>query len=474
MKTARRAIRTLIRSPLRSALVLAVLTVSIGLALIMITVNQAFAKRLDDIKSQAGTSITVRAAGTFGGGFFGGGGGGGASDPGTTGGTTGGGTTTGDAAQTTTPSLTGDDITKVLALANVVSASSQITVRYTGTELTAAQPVTTGTGGTGGGGRGGFQRAIVITGTDDPTNLTSLGSTDVTIASGRTFSASETNADVAVMGATLAQANNLAAGDTFQLQGTTFQLVGTYSTGTQFGDNSVFIPLKTAQTLFQRPGEVDTATVYADSVDDVNTVADGIRTTLGASTVDVTTQLAVFQSISSPLSDAKNSSQIGMFVALAASAAIILFSIGLVARQRIKEIGILKAVGASGWHVTGQFAIETAVISIFAALVGALATFPLAQTVANDLVSTPSTPTFGGGPGGGGRGAAFAAARGGRAAAGFFGGTGSGLLGNVGVAVSPDIFVYALAIAVGLAVLATVVPAWYVGRVKPAAVLRHE
>jgi len=44
----------------------------------------------------------------------------------------------------------------------------------------------------------------------------------------------------------------------------------------------------------------------------------------------------------------------------------------------------------------------------------------------------------------------------------------------VNVAVSPEIFLYALAIAIGLALIATVVPAWYVGRVRPAEVLRYE
>ena len=50
----------------------------------------------------------------------------------------------------------------------------------------------------------------------------------------------------------------------------------------------------------------------------------------------------------------------------------------------------------------------------------------------------------------------------------------SGLLGSVNVAVSPQVFLYALAIAVGLALVATIVPAWYVGRVRPAEVLRNE
>jgi len=463
MSTASRALRALLRSPLRTGLVAAVLAISVGLALIMITVNQAFAKRLDDIKSQAGTSITVRPAGEFGGGFFGGRGGGADAS----GGSDAQGNNASAAQAVATPtSLTTDQLSQVASLTNVSGVAQHITVRYTGTDLVAATPQPQN--GQAGGGNfrgGGFQRPILITGTDDPSQLTTLGSQDATITSGAAFTADQASADVALVGQNLATANNLSVGSTFPLQGTTFTVVGIYSTGTQFGDNALFIPLAAAQTVFQRPGEVDDAVVYANSVDNVNTVADAIKTKLGANNVDVTTELSTFERISAPLSDAKSSSRIGMIVALVASAAVILFSIGLVARQRIKEIGILKAIGASGWHVIGQFGIETAAVSVVAAIVGALATFPLAQTVANGLVSNPSSPTFGngrGGFGGGGRAAAAAATRGG------------GLLGNVSVAVSPEIFLYAIAIAIVLALIATVIPAWYVGRVKPAAVLRHE
>jgi putative ABC transport system permease protein len=431
--------------------------------LIMITVNQAFAKRLDDIKSQAGTSITVRPAGSFGGGFFGGDRGGG------NGGTLGGATpVAGAASQVAAPtSLTAADITKVQSIPHVSGIAQHITLRYSGTELVAATPQAQNAQGAGGRGGGGFQRPILITGTDDPSQLTTAGSQNATITAGAVFTADQADQDVALVGQNLATANNLAVGSTFPLEGATFTVSGIYTTGTQFGDNALFVPLTTAQTVFQRTGEVDDAVVYADSVDNVNAVADGIRATLGTNNVDVTTELQTFQRISAPLSDAKNSSRIGMIVALVGSAAVILFSIGLVARQRIKEIGILKAVGASSWHVVGQFGIETAAVSVVAALVGALATFPLAQSVANGLVSSPSTGGgrggFGRGGGGGGGRAAFAAANQAR-----------GLLGNVGVAVSPQIFLYAIAIAIGLALVASIIPAWYVGRVKPAAVLRHE
>ncbi|HSP55125.1 MAG TPA: FtsX-like permease family protein, partial [Dehalococcoidia bacterium] len=121
---------------------------------------------------------------------------------------------------------------------------------------------------------------------------------------------------------------------------------------------------------------------------------------------------------------------------------------------------------ASNWHVISQFTLETAIISVFAAFIGALATFPLAQSVANGLVSNPSGGGFGGGGPGGRIGPGFRAIAAGAQS--------TGILGSVNVAVSPQVFLYALAIAVGLALVATIVPAWYVGRVRPAEVLRNE
>jgi len=49
-----------------------------------------------------------------------------------------------------------------------------------------------------------------------------------------------------------------------------------------------------------------------------------------------------------------------------------------------------------------------------------------------------------------------------------------GRIGGLDVAVSPTVFLYALAIAAGLAILASVLPAWYIARVRPAEVLRNE
>ena len=458
MKTIRRALRTILRNPLRTGLLVAVLAVSIGLTLIMITVNEAFGARLDEIKGEVGSDITVRPAGSFGGGFIGRAPIGPSSDD-----------SAGEANVLSSTSLAEEDVDEIWSIDHVSSVSLRITVPYAGEGLESAIEVPEGatlqTNTPEGAVMGG--PPVMVTGIDDPSSLTTLGVEDAEITSGRTFTEDEAEANVAVVGEDLAEKNDLLLGDTFELEGETIEVIGIYTTGTQFGDNGLFMPLKTIQSLFDREDEIDEAVVRADNVDHVEAVADAIRDTLGEDTADVTTEASRFESISAPVADAEDSSRVAMIAAFAASAAVILFSVGMVARQRVKEIGIFKAIGASNWHVIAQFAIETAVVSIVAALIGALATFPLAQTVANGLVSDPAAPAGPVGIAGPGGGAVFEGPPAQLQGAG-------GFLGDVDVAVSPEVFLYALGIAVGLAVVASIVPAWYVARVKPAEVLRYE
>ncbi|MGH2549529.1 MAG: hypothetical protein ACRDHN_09070, partial [Thermomicrobiales bacterium] len=59
MKTAARGFRALLRNPMRSGLLAALLTVSICLILVMLTVDSAFGKRMDEVKNDVGSNVTV-------------------------------------------------------------------------------------------------------------------------------------------------------------------------------------------------------------------------------------------------------------------------------------------------------------------------------------------------------------------------------------------------------------------------------
>lgn len=211
------------------------------------------------------------------------------------------------------------------------------------------------------------------------------------------------------------------------------------------------MPFTTVTRLFELTGATS-VTVEADNVENVRLVADSISQTLGTENVDVVTSEDTYNRISASMANVSQTSEIAMIVCFIVAAAIILFSVFLSVRQRMKEIGIMKAIGASNFSVGLQFGIESFGISLIAVLLGSLIAFPLAKRIGTLLIFST-------------------------------GGQSEGLLGSAitrftfagtQLAISPILFVYALITAIVLAVLASMLSSWYVGRVKPAEVLRNE
>jgi putative ABC transport system permease protein len=410
----------------------------------MLTVTGAFDKRLDEIKAEIGTTVHVLPLSAFLGPL-------------------------GDNPNGDPEPITVDEIEALEAIGHVESASPVVMIPYQGDELRSgvdSSDLGRAVVGSDGTPLPDFEIPIRIAGADSATSTQLPGVGTGKIVDGRDLMLADQDKDVAVLGEAVAQENGLGVGDLVTLNDARLEVVGIISTDSPIGDTNIFLPLDTHQRLFDSEEEISRAQVKVDEVDNVEGVAEEIRTALGGSRAIVTSETGNFESVRAPLADAHTSSRIGLVAALVASAATILISVGLVTRQRVKEIGILKAVGASNWHLTAQFGIETVVVTVVAALVGALATFPLAQSVADGLVSDPVASV---GPSG------FATGRPGVKAIGIGGPEGAGgLLGDIDVAVSPELFLYALGIAIGLAIVASTVPAWYVARVKPAEVLRHE
>jgi len=428
MNMIRRSLRNLFRSPLRTTLMVALLAVSIGLGLIMFTVHSATENQLGTIGGEIGTDITIRPAGSFGG--MGGMGGG---EP-----------------------LAQEDVDKLSDIPHVVSVQGSVQTQYTGDSLESAiEPGTLGPGGGGPTGESPRTMGIMVMGFDAATeNPTLMGNAQMEIVEGRYFTSEENDADVMVVGQDLADKNSLAIGSTVDIEGTSVEVIGIFDSGQVFGDNMLVIPVGTVERLFAIDG-VTSVTVVADDVDNVDGVVSSIRQIFDQDTADVVTAKDMYERIDESVASAGNTSTIGMIAGFAIAAVVVLFSVALLVRQRVKEIGILKAIGASNRQIGLRFSLETLFISLVAAVIGSLITYPLAQKVANLLVDSSST-----GPGGG---------------------PGGGMLSRVGgtiagmhVAVSPWVFLYALAIAAALAVLASVLPAWYISRVKPAEVLRNE
>jgi putative ABC transport system permease protein len=276
-------------------------------------------------------------------------------------------------------------------------------------------------------------------------NPTLMGDAHMDIAEGRYFTTDENNADVMVVGKALADKNSLTIGSTVGINGTPVEVIGIYDSGQVFGNNMLVMPIGTVQLLFSLGG-VTSVTVQADDVNNVDAVVSSIREILPTSVADVTTAQDMYQRINSSVASAQSTSQMAMIVAFIVAGVVILFAVVLMVRQRVKEIGILKAIGASNRQIGLQLGGEALGMSVIAAIIGALITYPLAQKVANLLVASPG------------------------------GGFGGGItrVAGINIAVSPEVFLYALGIAIALAVAASIFPAWYISRIKPAEVLRYE
>ena len=449
MRTLRRALLNIIRSPSRSVVVLVILAVSLGLALVMFEVHAASASQLSQISGNVGNNITVRPAGSSG---FGGGGG--ESSP-----------------------LPQPQVDQLSSLPHVTAVQESVDTSYSGTDLVSGIQFSGGGGFFGSssssssiitavpaGGRFGAIQVMGVTPTGAAPALTGGGT--MTMESGSYFTAADANADVVIVGQTLATANNLSVGSEITIGTDQVQVIGIYTTGQQFGDNMLVMPIETVQRLYSINGAT-TVTVTADSAGDVNLVATELRGIWDSTVADVVTAQQEFSAISSSITSANSSSQTGMLISFVVAAVVVLASVVLVIRQRIREIGIMKAIGASNGQIGFQFGLETTIITVLATVFGILLSLLFGQQIANLFTSNSgSTRTVTGAGGFTGRGTAVFGGGGGRIFA--------GSIGGIHVAVSPEVVIIAFASAIILAIAASVIPVWYIARVRPAEVLRNE
>lgn len=196
------------------------------------------------------------------------------------------------------------------------------------------------------------------------------------IVAGRNLSTQDRNGDVAIVGRLyaeqrlgLVQALDMSlTGKRVLLNGRRFQVVGVYSTGNDFGDNHVFIPINTFRATFNPGKKLSKIFVTVDSVANVERVVADLKT------------IAEADVVTAPEAVSTARTTLGTMAVASAYAAVLLFAIGAVlvvfvmilsTRERIREIGTLKAIGASNREVVLQFVAEALAMSAFGA-VGAL------------------------------------------------------------------------------------------------------
>ena len=301
----------------------------------------------------------------------------------------------------------------------------------------------------------------------------------VELADGRGLEASDTGQAVAVLDASYATSAELAVGDTIDVGGTEFEVVGTVtSTSADAATASnVYIPLDLAQSIAGLDGQVSDLYVQATSSDQIAAVQADIEEALPDATVSTQADLAA--SVSGSLATASSLiANLGLWLSVAVLVAAfliaILFTIQGVTR-RTREFGTLKAIGWSNRRVVGQVAGESLVQGLIggaAGLVVGLVGIWVINLVAPTLGGSATTGTLAGGPAMAGPGG-----DGGATASGPFGDRLADAAGaTTEVVLNAPVTISVVAIAIGLAVLggllAGAIGGWRASRLRPAEALR--
>jgi putative ABC transport system permease protein len=285
---------------------------------------------------------------------------------------------------------------------------------------------------------------------------------------------------VAVVGATLASKNKLKVGSTFTAYGKTVTVVGIYNSGSTFADSDVLMPLTSLQTLASAKGQVTSATVVVNNVNNVTSVTKAINAKIG-SKADVTSTEATTEAALAPLNSVKTISTYTLFGAVIGAAIILLLSLLMIVRERRREVGVLKALGAPNRSIIGQFIAESTTFTVLGAIVGFIIGAALSSPIASALVSSQgsSTPASGfvrGGAGFTGGGNGFTPPSGSRfgGAGGFHATSVGNTLTTLHTSVGWSTLTYAFIFAVVIAALGSTVAAATIVRIRPAEVLRSE
>ena len=392
--------------------------------------------------------------------------------------------------------LSSSSVTAISRLHNVAAAAGGLTL--TDTRITGKIPAINtgggggfgGGGGAGGGGSGGGRfrgaftpKSFTVSGVDlSQGELGPLSSGKV--AAGRTFTAADASANVAVVDSDYAKQDKLKVGSSVTIAKKSFKVVGIVSEPAGASASDAYIPLARAQALASMKNKVNTVYVAAGSASDISAVSKEISALMPKATVTDSSDLAseVTGSLASTSSLANN---LGRWLAIAVLAAAFLLAslltMSAVAR-RVREFGTLKALGWRSRRVISQVMGESVVIGVIGGIAGVGLGF-LGATLVSRL-SPPLSASIGQTTGSATPGGARAFGGGGNFGGGGGGGGGFGggfrrLTASAGhtvaVHLTAPITLGVIAAAVGLAIagglIAGMFGGWRAARLRPAAAL---
>jgi putative ABC transport system permease protein len=271
------------------------------------------------------------------------------------------------------------------------------------------------------------------------------------ITSGRNFM--EGDDGVVVLHQDVADHFGATVGNNVRLLNQSFVVIGVegYST---LNRTAAYMNLQDAQKITNSTGFVSNLVVFADSVYETEALARkisllfpdlsvGFSSALVYSVISTQTQteaqLALAQST---IASIEHSGQVELGVVVVVGVAIVLFVMLYTVRERSREVGTLKALGAGSFSVLGQFMLEGMLLSLIAGVIGIAIGAVGASSIANLLLQSPLQ-------------------------------AGTDAV-SVSVAVTPELVLFGLGAAVLLGALGSLYPAWRASMMRPAEAMRYD
>jgi ABC-type lipoprotein release transport system permease subunit len=376
--------------------------------------------------------------------------------------------------------LSSSVVSQVAGQANVTEAVGGLNLRVMKVNGTFTPGSVSGSAQSPQGGRtpgqvkGGGAKFSVNSYTADGVDTAHLGLGPLTsskITSGKTFTASQNNAKVAIVDSAYASQNSLSVGNALTISGTAYSIIGIATANSGQAAADVYLPLQQAQTLANSANNVTTIYVQTTSSQAINSVKAAIQKNIPGTTVTTSADLA--STVSGSLSTASNlATNVGKWLSIAVLIAAFLVA-GLLTSsavsRRVREFGTLKALGWKSSRVTGQVIGESLVNGLVGGALGIGLGLAGAYTIS--AISPTLTAQLGSGS------AASAGGRGGGFGGGGFGAARKATSSTVNIALSAPVSLSTIAVAVALAIAGGLVAGtfggWRASRLRPADALRR-
>jgi len=151
----------------------------------------------------------------------------------------------------------------------------------------------------------------------------------------------------------------------------TLTIVGIYASGYVFGDMQLFVPLDTFREIYGVRDGISWLFVKADAADHLSVVERKLRGELGA-VADIIAPVNVAEFQSSATHSVRRLSAGGVALSALLMVVVVFFVMLLIVRERSREIGTLKAIGASNAGIAAACVSEAIGFGAAGAALGAL------------------------------------------------------------------------------------------------------